>query len=614
MSDRRPLSFPFAHRSSAPLVAASIAALGSVWAPATAHADPGELTAIEIGTNGSNFGYFEYLPAAYDESQEWPLLVFLSGIGENGTGTLPQGQDECVSGPNYPGPVICRNLRHGPQNLLWRQLELGQPGLWDDEERPFVLISPQNPAPLYELQPYNTAALDTFFSWVLENYAIDASRMYLMGMSMGGYSSLLYIAAYPDRFAAVAPMPGIPPGGTTDICDLVGQNLWVFHGEDDTNPFSPFSMANLIRLYRGCEGPRPEPRITMYADSGHDVWTRTIDPPQGMDDAFLETYFAQGEVDLDPYDVDVYTWLLMHDRPEVSAGDDLEITTADAPFTLTATTLDDDPIAYTWTQTAGDPLTVEGTSSAGLVLTSLPVGTYTFEVLAVDSDGQFDRDDVVVTVGEAPAETGDEAESSSDGAESAASGSDGSPGESEESDESDDVSPGDGTETGETTGAPGEGSSGNLDGESGTSVSPGSSGADELGPDGSASGGSSSSLEESSVGVTDTEGDTDASASGASTSGASTSDASTSATGTSSTGTSGGSGTGDTTGATSTTATASSGGESSGGDEGGSVDDGCNCATQSSPARGSLAPLLGLLGLAGLRRRRFRGTPHTNAS
>src|SRR5688500_4750488 len=105
-------------------------ALGSL-VPGLASADPGELSPIAINTQGNNYGYFEYLPEAYDESEDWPVLIFLSGIGEFGNGTLPQPANACPNGPNYNEPVLCRNLRHGPQNLIYRQEVLGQAGLWN---------------------------------------------------------------------------------------------------------------------------------------------------------------------------------------------------------------------------------------------------------------------------------------------------------------------------------------------------------------------------------------------------------------------------------------------------------------------------------------------------
>ena len=384
------------------MVTKKLSYLGSLLLTLTfsssAWADPGALTGIEIDSQGNDFGYWEYLPTAYDEAEDWPVLIFLSGIGENGNGMLDP--TECGNGPDTAGEYLCRNLRHGPQHLIWNQLHNGQAGLWNDEERPFIVISPQNPAPLYQMTAYDVDDLDVFLQYLLDTYAADPRRLYLTGMSMGGYSVALSLQSYPDRYSAVSIMPGIAgQDAQMDVCNWTRQNIWAFHGENDGNPFNPGGVVSLVRLFNECPEPHPTGRITMYADAGHNVWTRTIDPPQGMDDPVLTEYTAQGvTVDLDPYDPDLYTWLLWHDKPVVDAGPDLFATTDDPMVQVTATTIDDDPIEYTWTQIAGGALTIAGADAATLELSDYEVGTYTFEVLAVDADHQWDRDEVTIEI------------------------------------------------------------------------------------------------------------------------------------------------------------------------------------------------------------------------
>jgi MYXO-CTERM domain-containing protein len=149
----------------------------------------------------------------------------------------------------------------------------------------------------------------------------------------------------------------------------------------------------------------PTPRITVYEDLGHNVWTQTIEPEIGLGAPVLDSLFTQGtNVDLDPYDVDLYTWLLQHDKPVVDAGADVEATTDDALVQLQATTVDDDPIVYAWTQTSGAALTLANADTDTLDVSGLAVGVYTFEVLAIDADDQHDVDEVALTVVDAPIE------------------------------------------------------------------------------------------------------------------------------------------------------------------------------------------------------------------
>lgn len=357
--------------------------------PSSVRADPGLLTPIEIDTQGNNFGYFEYLPADYEESTEWPVLIFLSGIGEFGTGELPPN-GECTNGPNYSDPVLCRNLRHGPQNLIYN-------GQWDDVARPFVVIAPQNTAPLFSYNLYNPVALDTFVDYLIDTYAVDERRIYLTGMSMGGYSVTLAANYNPDRYAAIVTMPGINGIPVTDTCNVTRQAMWLFHGDNDGSPFEPSTMVRLANDFNGCEGPHPVARMTMYRNAGHNVWTRTIDAPRGMNDATYETWqLGNTTVELDPYDIDLYSWLLLHDKPDVDAGPD--IYTGDDSVPLRATTIDDDPVAYAWRQLSGPTATLSNETSDAPLLTGLVDGTYVFEVEAVDTDGMWSTDQVTLTV------------------------------------------------------------------------------------------------------------------------------------------------------------------------------------------------------------------------
>lgn len=412
--------------------ALSATVLGTL--PSTASADPGELTPIAINTQGNNFGYIEYLPEAYNEGEDWPVLIFLTGIGENGTGQLPATND-CRNGPNYNDPVLCRNLRHGPQNLIYQQQTFGTP-LWNDETRPFIVISPQNPAPLFTYVPYSSNNLDAFVDYLIDQYAVDERRIYLTGMSMGGYSATLLANYNPDRFAAIAIMPGINGVPADRVCDLTQQNIWAFHGQNDGNPFNPIGIVDLITQFDACPSPHPNARLTIYTGAGHDVWTRTFRPASGMANATLTTYNLRGvNVPLDPYNVDLYTWLLTHDKPLVSAGPDLEGVTGEV-IELSAVADDDDTFTTTWTQTSGPAVAISNAS--GLVASFEPsaAGVYEFRIELVDADGQWDDDTLLVTIGEGTGgedtggeDTGGGAES--DGSESSTGGaSDSSGGES----------------------------------------------------------------------------------------------------------------------------------------------------------------------------------------
>jgi len=107
-------------------------------------------------------------------------------------------------------------------------------------------------------------------------YSVDRHRIYLTGLSMGGYGSWHLAAEYPSTFAAVAPICG---GGQREagfpdkVVVLKDVPIWAFHGElDDVVPCRESQV--LIDRLREAGGT---PRFTIYPDAKHDSWTRTYD-------------------------------------------------------------------------------------------------------------------------------------------------------------------------------------------------------------------------------------------------------------------------------------------------------------------------------------------------
>lgn len=197
--------------------------------------------------------YLISLPEGYDKGEDrWPLLLFLHGSGER-------------------GQEIERVSIHGPLKEVRQGAEL-----------PFVIVAPQVP----EGQRWTPERLDAVMADVRADYRIDEERMYLTGLSMGGYGAWDYAMSRPGLFAAVAPICG---GGQAHFaCVLQDTPVWVFHGAEDT--VVPVERSReLVRALEGCGG---DVQYTEYPDAGHDSWTKTYANP------------------------DLYDWFLQHRRPQ----------------------------------------------------------------------------------------------------------------------------------------------------------------------------------------------------------------------------------------------------------------------------------------------------------
>ena len=188
--------------------------------------------------------YLLALPDGYADGDEaWPLVLFLHGAGERG--------DDLSS-----------VTAHGPPRLVR-----------EGRRFPFILVSPQSPEERW-WQPAELAAL---VDAIESDYRVDPDRIYVTGLSMGGFGTWGLLEAYPDRFAAAAPVCG---GGTPGkICAAREVPVWAFHGALDTVVPLVRSQEMVDRLER-CDG---DVRLTVYPEAGHDSWTETYANPELYD-------------------------------------------------------------------------------------------------------------------------------------------------------------------------------------------------------------------------------------------------------------------------------------------------------------------------------------------
>jgi len=190
--------------------------------------------------------YLLFLPKGYEAkgNKRWPLMLFLHGAGERGSD-------------------LKKVTAHGPPKLVKNRADF-----------PFILVSPQCPTN----QTWSDETLLALLDQVIKKHKVDTNRVYLTGLSMGGYGTWSLGVKYPERFAAIAPICG---GGETinvllssraKSTALKSLGVWAFHGAKDPVVKPEESERMVAALKRA--GVK-EVELTVYPELQHDSWTET---------------------------------------------------------------------------------------------------------------------------------------------------------------------------------------------------------------------------------------------------------------------------------------------------------------------------------------------------
>ncbi|MFQ5943294.1 MAG: alpha/beta hydrolase-fold protein [Anaerolineales bacterium] len=199
-----------------------------------------------VATVHDELRYLVYLPDGYadDPDREWPMIFFLHGSGDE----------------EYDSTFV---LSFGLPAVL---LAGEQP-----EDFPFIVISPQAFPGETWWTPEIISALGSLLDEVDDIYNVDMDRVYLTGLSMGGYGSWWLATAYPERFAAMISISGsgyrtpFPPEQET-LCRLEEVPIWAIHGALDRISEASASQMNALVLEEQCS---VEVKWTLFEDEGH---------------------------------------------------------------------------------------------------------------------------------------------------------------------------------------------------------------------------------------------------------------------------------------------------------------------------------------------------------
>lgn len=157
---------------------------------------------------------------------------------------------------------------HGGGGLTYSDDQIARYGA-SHEDFPFIVVRPKADHGNWSVKP-----LDRAINHVQANYRVDADRLYLTGLSRGGFATWGMAIDYPDRFAAISPICG--GGDIHSVCRIKDVPVWVFHNEGD--PTVPlFYSQEMVDQLLDCGG---HVRFTIYPTNGHDAWTATYNNPE----------------------------------------------------------------------------------------------------------------------------------------------------------------------------------------------------------------------------------------------------------------------------------------------------------------------------------------------
>lgn len=192
----------------------------------------------------NDFGFLLHLPEGYeDDEKSYPLLIFLHGAGERGD--------------NLDMVAV-----HGPPMLARRGANPG-----------FIIVSPQCDFDEWWTDKDNIYQLNKLYDHILKTYRVDESRIYLTGLSMGGFGSWKWANESPEKFAAVVPICG--GGDSTNVVGLTILPIWAFHGAQDM--VVPVEKSK--EMVEAIEKAGGNVKLTIYPESKHDSWTETYANP-----------------------------------------------------------------------------------------------------------------------------------------------------------------------------------------------------------------------------------------------------------------------------------------------------------------------------------------------
>ena len=345
-------------------------------------------TPKQIAINSNVSGYYETLPARYSlTTKKYPLIVFIHGIGELGTGLSRLnccGLPYHIKGGTFPAKFLVGGKYYS-----------------------YIVISPQ-----FRVRP-SAANVQSVIDYAKSHYRIDAARIYVGGLSMGGGSTWDWSVVYGQNAAAIVPVCAGTKPTTTLAANVASKNLPIWSLNSSSDAVVPIQWGKDWISWIDSRNTTyaSKTKLTIWSGLSHNgTWGKAWNPVTKVDG------------------YNVYEWMLLYTRGTSTSGTSSGGTTAPPPPTTSGNIL---PVAnagadvsvpkswnyspyiygtkstdadgwiagFKWTKISGPTsYSIVSPTSSSTKLTGLVVGTYVFRVTVTDNKGGTDTDDVIVKI------------------------------------------------------------------------------------------------------------------------------------------------------------------------------------------------------------------------
>ncbi len=225
-----------------------LSAAGGLLANAVKGGEQGSIESRTVGVDSVDYTYQVYIPPQIEDAEKLPLIIFLHGIGQRGSGGF-------VPTTGAGGALARHYLAQVPAIILLPQCSLER--FWSDRTMEQMVLK--------SLQQ------------TVEEFGADERRIYLTGVSMGGYGVWYFASRHAGRFAALVSICGGSPFIRGDrfasIVEGVGKTpAWLFHGADD----KIVQVSESRQIAAALEAGGGNVKYSEFPNVGHNVWLNAL--------------------------------------------------------------------------------------------------------------------------------------------------------------------------------------------------------------------------------------------------------------------------------------------------------------------------------------------------